>query len=58
MSMAKVQEKYLKKHPLSEWRFELKMRYFPLSVQDLYEKDNVTFVFFFDQVIFVVKIKH
>lgn len=50
MTMAKVQEKYLKKHPLSEWRFELKMRYFPESIQDLYERDKVTFFFFFDQV--------
>lgn len=49
-TMAKVQEKYLKGHPLSEWRFELKMRYFPGSIQDLYERDKVTFFFFFDQV--------
>lgn len=50
MTMTKVQEKYLKKHPLSEWRFELKMRYFPASIMDLYDKDIVTFFFFFDQV--------
>lgn len=50
MTMAKVQEKYLRKHPLSEWRFELKMRYFPANIQDLYARDKVTFVFFFDQI--------
>lgn len=48
--MAKVQERYLKKCPLTEWRFELRMRYFPTSIHDLLERDSVTFFFLYDQV--------
>lgn len=48
--MAKVQERYLKKCPLTEWKFELRMRYFPTSIHDLLERDSVTFFFLYDQV--------
>lgn len=50
MTMQQVYEKYIKKHPSSEWRYELRIRYFPSSFQDLCEKDNVTFYFYYDQV--------
>ncbi|XP_045463688.1 focal adhesion kinase 1-like isoform X3 [Harmonia axyridis] len=50
MTMQQVYEKYIKKHPNSEWRYELRVRYFPFSLQDLCEKDNVTFYFYYDQV--------
>ncbi|KAL3288796.1 hypothetical protein HHI36_003230 [Cryptolaemus montrouzieri] len=50
MTMQQVYEKYIKKHPSSEWRYELRVRYFPSSLQDLCEKDNVTFYFYYDQV--------
>ncbi|KAK9873712.1 hypothetical protein WA026_002069 [Henosepilachna vigintioctopunctata] len=49
MTMQQVYEKYIKKHPSSEWRYELRVRYFPSSLQDLCEKDNVTFYFYYDQ---------
>ncbi|KAK9870168.1 hypothetical protein WA026_006258 [Henosepilachna vigintioctopunctata] len=50
MTMQQVYEKYIKKHPSSERRYELRMRYFSSNLQDLCEKDNVTFYFYYDQV--------
>ncbi|XP_025831636.1 focal adhesion kinase 1 isoform X4 [Agrilus planipennis] len=49
-TMYQVQEKYFKKHPSSEWRYELRVRYLPPNLYDLYEKDKVTFFFYYDQV--------
>ncbi|KOX72079.1 Focal adhesion kinase 1 [Melipona quadrifasciata] len=45
-----VQEKYEKKHPHCEWRYELRVRYLPQNLNDLYEKDKVTFFYYYDQV--------
>ena len=33
-----------------EWRYELRVRYIPTDLQDLYEKDKVTFYYYYDQV--------
>ncbi|XP_026668386.1 focal adhesion kinase 1 isoform X5 [Ceratina calcarata] len=49
-TMYQVQEKYEKKHPHSEWRYELRIRYLPHNLNDLYEKDKVTFFYYYDQV--------
>ncbi|XP_031785611.1 focal adhesion kinase 1 isoform X3 [Nasonia vitripennis] len=49
-TMYQVQEKYEKKHPHSEWRYELRVRYLPQNLNDLYEKDKVTFYYYYDQV--------
>ena len=49
--MKQVQEKYLAKHPNSEWRYDLRIRYLPTSLQDLCDKDKVTFHYYYDQVI-------
>ncbi|XP_014212063.1 focal adhesion kinase 1 [Copidosoma floridanum] len=49
-TMHQVQEKYEKKHPHSEWRYELRVRYLPQNLNDLYEKDKVTFYYYYDQV--------
>lgn len=49
-----VQEKYEKKHPHSEWRYELRVRYLPQNLNDLYEKDKVTFYYYYDQVISLI----
>ncbi|XP_023318899.1 focal adhesion kinase 1 isoform X3 [Trichogramma pretiosum] len=49
-TMYQVQEKYEKRHPHSEWRYELRIRYLPQSLNDLYEKDRVTFFYYYDQV--------
>lgn len=49
--MAQVQEKYSKKcTALNDWRYELRIRYIPSNMLELFEKDNVTFHFFYDQV--------
>lgn len=49
-TMKQVQEKYLTKHPYSEWRYDLRIRYLPPNLKELYEKDKVTFYFYYDQV--------
>ncbi|XP_078037265.1 protein tyrosine kinase 2 Fak isoform X3 [Augochlora pura] len=49
-TMYQVQEKYEKKHPNCEWRYELRVRYLPQNLNDLYEKDKVTFYYYYDQV--------
>ncbi|PSN57364.1 hypothetical protein C0J52_02892 [Blattella germanica] len=48
-TMYQVQEKYERKHPHSEWRYELRVRYLPQNLTDLYEKDRVTFYYYYDQ---------
>ncbi|XP_057654980.1 focal adhesion kinase 1 isoform X2 [Diorhabda carinulata] len=49
-TMKQVQEKYLTKHPYSEWRYDLRIRYLPPNLKDFYEKDKVTFYYYYDQV--------
>ncbi|XP_012286001.1 focal adhesion kinase 1 isoform X2 [Orussus abietinus] len=49
-TMYQVQEKYERKHPHSEWRYELRVRYLPQNLNDLYERDRVTFYYYYDQV--------
>ncbi|CAG9860435.1 unnamed protein product [Phyllotreta striolata] len=49
-TMQQIHEKYLKKHPNSEWRYDLRIRYLPTSLRELYDKDKVTFHYYFDQV--------
>ncbi|XP_054154362.1 focal adhesion kinase 1-like isoform X2 [Oppia nitens] len=34
----------------SEWRYELRIRYFPSTINDILVKDRVTFHYFYDQV--------
>lgn len=35
---------------MQEWRYDLKVRYVPQDLNDLYEKDKCTFYFYYDQV--------
>ncbi|KAG8224031.1 hypothetical protein J437_LFUL001108 [Ladona fulva] len=49
-TMYQVQEKYESRHPHSEWRYELRVRYLPSNLRDLYERDRVTFHYYYDQV--------
>ncbi|XP_054275381.1 focal adhesion kinase 1-like isoform X6 [Macrosteles quadrilineatus] len=49
-TMAQVQERFEKIHPMNEWHFELRIRYLPLNLNQMYEKDKVTFYFYYDQV--------
>lgn len=50
MTMSQVLEKYTSKHPLSEWQYELRIRYHPQDISHLYEQDRVTFYYYYDQV--------
>ena len=36
---------------IGEWRFELRVRYLPSDLTDLYDRDKVTFSCYYDQVI-------
>lgn len=54
-TMYQVQEKYLKKHPMCEWKFELRIRYVPTDLLDMHERDIVTFVYYYDQVKIILK---
>ncbi|XP_065332952.1 focal adhesion kinase 1 isoform X2 [Cloeon dipterum] len=49
-TMHQVQEKYERRHPTSEWRYELRVRYLPKKMSDLWEQDKVTFNYYYDQV--------
>ncbi|XP_059485924.1 focal adhesion kinase 1 isoform X2 [Neocloeon triangulifer] len=49
-TMYQVQEKYERKHPTSEWRYELRVRYLPKKMSDLWEQDKVTFNYYYDQI--------
>ncbi|KAL1115160.1 hypothetical protein AAG570_007191 [Ranatra chinensis] len=35
---------------MNEWRYELRVRYVPKSLEQLYEKDRVTYSFYYDQI--------
>ena len=35
-----------------DWRFELRVRYLPTDLTDLYDRDKITFSCYYDQVIF------
>ena len=35
---------------MSEWRFELRIRYLPSDLTDLYDRDKVTFGYYYEQV--------
>lgn len=49
--MAEVQEKWLAKSSTTdEWCFELRVRYPPSNLKDLYNQDKVTFHYYYDQV--------
>lgn len=43
-------ERYCKKLPITDWRFEMRVRYLPSSLQELCEKDSVTFHYYYDQI--------
>ena len=47
-TMYQVHEKYSGNG--EEWRYELRVRYTPTNLQDLYENDKVTFYYYYDQV--------
>ncbi|KAK3920059.1 Focal adhesion kinase 1 [Frankliniella fusca] len=50
MNMFQVDEKHISKHPSDEWNYNLRIRYHPQKISDLYEKDRVSFYYYYDQV--------
>ncbi|XP_062622322.1 focal adhesion kinase 1-like isoform X3 [Saccostrea cucullata] len=50
LSMYQVRQKYESSHPPEEWRYELRVRYLPKNIADLYTRDKVTFFYLYDQV--------
>ncbi|XP_050427745.1 focal adhesion kinase 1 isoform X2 [Adelges cooleyi] len=49
-TMSEIYKKYDEQYPMSEWRFELRVRYSPDDLDDLYETDRFTYFFHYDQV--------
>ncbi|CAM9655338.1 unnamed protein product [Lampetra planeri] len=45
-----VREKYEAAHPPEEWRYELRVRYYPKRYVDLFSKDKPTFAYLYHQV--------
>lgn len=35
---------------MSEWQYELRIRYHPLAISDVYDKDRVSFYYYYDQI--------
>lgn len=48
-TIQQVIDKYCKKMAITEWRFEMRIRYLPQSLHELCEKDIVTFHYYYDQ---------
>lgn len=57
LTMQHVHDRYLKKHPNCEWRYDLRIRYLPTSLKELYDKDWVTFHYYYDQVMKITVIE-
>ncbi|XP_073986390.1 protein tyrosine kinase 2 Fak isoform X3 [Rhodnius prolixus] len=49
-TMAQVVERFDQLYPISEWKFDLRIRFVPKDLGDLYEKDRITCYYYFDQV--------
>ncbi|XP_013077783.2 focal adhesion kinase 1 isoform X2 [Biomphalaria glabrata] len=50
LSMYQVRQKYEAKCLPEDLRYELRVRYLPRSIQELHQKDKVTFYYLYDQV--------
>ncbi|XP_048256196.1 focal adhesion kinase 1-like isoform X4 [Haliotis rufescens] len=50
LTMYQVRQKYEARHLPEEWRYELRVRYLPKNIPELYSKDKVTFYYLYDQV--------
>ncbi|KAL4089992.1 hypothetical protein QTP88_024910 [Uroleucon formosanum] len=51
-TMSEIYHKYDEQYSMSEWRFELRVRYSPDDMEDLYDRDRFTYFFYYDQVRF------
>ncbi|BES99814.1 focal adhesion kinase [Nesidiocoris tenuis] len=49
-TMGQVVSRFDAIRPIAEWAFELRVRFVPKSLSDLYDKDRLTLFFYYDQV--------
>lgn len=50
VTMGEVRGKHEALYPADEWKYQLRVRYFPKDLKELYTRDKVTFFYLFDQV--------
>ncbi|XP_070556782.1 focal adhesion kinase 1-like isoform X4 [Ptychodera flava] len=50
LTLGSVRMKYESLDPDAKWRYELRIRYLPKSFPEMFEKDKMTFFYFYDQV--------
>lgn len=50
VTIGEVRGKHEALYPADEWKYQLRVRYFPKDLKELYTRDKVTFFYLFDQV--------
>lgn len=50
LTMGEVRGKHEALYPADEWKYQLRVRYFPKDLKELYTRDKVTFFYLYDQV--------
>ncbi|XP_071744242.1 focal adhesion kinase 1 isoform X4 [Lepeophtheirus salmonis] len=50
MTLSQVKANYFDKMNSKDWVFELRIRYLPTDLSDLYDRDKITFSYYYDQV--------
>ncbi|KAJ7326534.1 Putative serine/threonine protein phosphatase [Desmophyllum pertusum] len=50
VTMGEVRGKHESLYPADEWKYQLRVRYFPKDLKELYTRDKVTFFYLYDQV--------
>ncbi|CAH3176069.1 unnamed protein product [Porites lobata] len=50
VTMGEVRSKHEALYPADEWKYQLRVRYFPKDLKELYTRDKVTFFYLYDQV--------
>lgn len=50
VTMGEVRGKHEALYPADEWKYQLRVRYFPKDLRELYTRDKVTFFYLYDQV--------
>nr|ACO12632.1 Focal adhesion kinase 1 [Lepeophtheirus salmonis] len=49
MTLSQVKANYFDKMNSKDWVFELRIRYLPTDLSDLYDRDKITFSYYYDQ---------
>lgn len=50
ITIGEVRGKHEALYPADEWKYQLRVRYFPKDLKELYTRDKVTFFYLYDQV--------